>query len=260
MAKRNRTLDLLIKRGRDLLHTGERAAKVHETFVKWDTDVVAYIEKRFPGTGHTAEWSALPFSVLGFGKHSNESEAAWTRFREAVGVRLEWLSRLYKLANATDSPNDATSAVPMSNRVFIVHGRDGGFAETVARFLTKLRFSPVVLHEQPSKGRTIIEKFIENADVGFAVVLLTGDDVGRLNDEASELRPRARQNVVLELGFFLGRLGRERVCAIYEPGVEIPSDYDGVVWVSRDPADAWRLTLAREMKAAGLPVDMNDAI
>jgi predicted nucleotide-binding protein len=143
--------------------------------------------------------------------------------------------------------------------VFVVHGHNEGVRESVARFLERLQLEPVVLHEQPNKGRTIIEKFTDYADVSYAVVLLTADDRGGTSAASfAEQRPRARQNVIIELGYFLGRLGRDRVCALYEDGVEIPSDYDGVIFVPL--AGDWQLRLARELNAAGLPVDMNRAV
>src|SRR5262249_32376296 len=97
------------------------------------------------------------------------------------------------------------------------------------------------------------------AGVGFAVVLLTRDDEGRIKGE-SVLRPRARQNVILELGYFLGRLGRDHVCALMTDGVEEPSDLSGVIYVPFDSGGAWRLSLAREVKAAGIDVDLNRAV
>ena len=112
----------------------------------------------------------------------------------------------------------------------------------------------------PYQGRTLIQKFVEHSDVAFAVVLLTPDDRGGLASESFESqRSRARQNVIFELGFFVGRLGRERVCALDLEDVEIPSDYQGVAFVPLDTKMAWKLELARELKAADLPVDLNDA-
>jgi predicted nucleotide-binding protein len=143
--------------------------------------------------------------------------------------------------------------------VFLVHGHDDAARETVARFIEKLGFNAIILHEQPNRGRTIIEKFEAHSAVGFAVVLLTPDDVGG-SAKTKDTQPRARQNVILELGFFCGALGRTRVCALHKGGVEIPSDFDGVVYVPLDDGGAWRLKLAREMKAAGLDVDMNKAL
>ncbi len=142
-------------------------------------------------------------------------------------------------------------------RVFVVHGHNHGVKEAVARFLEKLGLEPVILHEKPNAGRTIIEKFSDYADVHFAVVLLTGDDVGKPRAATTELGLRARQNVILELGYFLGRLGRARVCALYEAGVEIPSDYNGVLFVELDSTDRWKFDLVRELLAAGFKVDAN---
>ncbi len=140
-----------------------------------------------------------------------------------------------------------------SNKVFIVHGHDGEAKAEVARFIEKLGFTPVILHELASKGRTIIEKVESNSDVSFAVVLLTPDDEG--NEKGKPPEPRARQNVVLELGYFVGRLGRDRVCALRRGDVEIPSDFDGVVYETYDDHGAWKSKLAKELEAARFIVD-----
>jgi predicted nucleotide-binding protein len=161
-----------------------------------------------------------------------------------------------------EPPSAARPIAPVSGsrRVFIVHGRDEAAKEAVARFLEKLELDPIVLHEQPNQGRTVIEKFEESADVGFAVVLLTPDDVGRFADGLDEPKPRARQNVIFELGYFIAKLGRSRVCALHKGGVEILSDYEGVVYVPMDDPNGWRLLLAREIKTAGIEIDLNLAM
>lgn len=148
--------------------------------------------------------------------------------------------------------------LPTTNKVFIVHGHDGEARETVARFLEKMGFQAIILHEQANQGRTVIEKVEANGDVGFAVVLLTPDDVGCA--KGGEPEPRARQNVLLELGYFIGRLGRAKVCALKRGELEIPSDFAGVVWEKMDNNSGWKLALARELKAAGHGVDLNKAV
>ncbi len=156
---------------------------------------------------------------------------------------------------------NSAAAKTNSRKVFVVHGHNTAAREQVARFLEKLNLTPVILHEQPNQGRTIIEKFTDFADVGYAVVLLTADDIGGVKDsQAEHLVPRARQNVIFELGYFIGRFGRAHVSAIYEPSVEILSDYNGVVYITLDAHGAWAIQLAKELRAAGLPVDMNDAV
>ena len=146
--------------------------------------------------------------------------------------------------------------VPTTNKIFIVHGHDGEARETVARFVNNIGFEPIILHEQASKGRTIIEKVEANSDVGFAIVLLTPDDLGRTKTNES-LEPRARQNVLLELGYFIGKLGRDKVCALRRGDVSIPSDFAGVVWEEMDQNGGWKQALARELKAAGHAIDWN---
>jgi predicted nucleotide-binding protein len=143
-------------------------------------------------------------------------------------------------------------------KVFVVHGRDEAARDQVARFVTKLGLEPIILSEQPDGGQTVIEKFEAYAGtVGFAIVLLTPDDVGGLGGGSDPQRPRARQNVILELGWFYGRIGRANVCALHKGNVELPSDFVGVVYTAMDSGGGWQTKLAREMKAAGLDVDMN---
>ena len=145
----------------------------------------------------------------------------------------------------------------MGNKVFVVHGHDDGAKEAVARLLERLELQPIILHEQPNEGRTIIEKFTAFSDVKFAVVLLTPDDTCFENGKSGSRESRARQNVILELGYFLGKLGRAQVCPLYKGNVVLPSDYSGVVFVPMDDHGAWQTKLATELKAAKLDVDLN---
>jgi predicted nucleotide-binding protein len=172
---------------------------------------------------------------------------------------LKVIGRVKTLLSVTQEAPQATAAT--GNRVFLVHGHNEAALQSCARFIEKLALPLTVLREEPNQGRTIIEKFLDYSDAGFAVVLLTADDRGGPIDQPyDEQLPRARQNVIFELGFFIGKLGRDRVCALYEDGVEVPSDYQGVVFIPLDTRMAWRLELAKEMKAANLPVDLNKAV
>ena len=157
-----------------------------------------------------------------------------------------------------ESKNSNRIAAAESRAVFVVHGHDDGAKNAVARLIDQLHFNPVILHEQSNRGQTVIEKFERHSDVAFAVVLLTDDDMGAAKPAAANLKPRARQNVVLELGYFIGRLGRENVAVLSVPGLELPSDLAGVIPIEYDKRGAWKSELASEMKAAGLAVDMND--
>lgn len=147
--------------------------------------------------------------------------------------------------------------IPLGNkRVFVVHGHDNEAKQTACRFIEKLGLQAVVLHERPNEGKTVVEKFEQNADVAFAVVLLTPDDKGAPASDPSSVRFRARQNVVLELGYFLASLGRNRVCALHKGDIEIPSDYQGVLYVEMDNGGAWRNKLAQELISAHIEIDL----
>ena len=159
------------------------------------------------------------------------------------------------IVNNEISDNPANSG---GSEVFIVHGHDEAAKHAVARFVKRFDIDPIILDEQPNRGQTIIDKFEGSADeAGFAIVLLTPDDVGAPKDKADELKPRARQNVILELGYFLRGLGRKHVCVLHKEGVELPSDIHGILYVPMDTSNGWQLKVAQEMKQAGLPVDLN---
>lgn len=134
-------------------------------------------------------------------------------------------------------------------KVFIVHGHDGALKEAVARLLERQGMEPIILHEQPNNGQTLIEKLeSKTADVRFGIVLYTPDD------ECKNGRMRARQNVVFEHGLLIGLLGRSNTCAIIESSVEKPGDINGVVYIDKVN---WQMDLLKELRAVGLPVDMN---
>ncbi len=139
--------------------------------------------------------------------------------------------------------------------IFIVHGHNNETKQTVARTIEKLGLKAIILHEMKNKGRTIIEKLEEeSANAGFAVILMTADDFGRAKTEEHE-QPRARQNVIIEMGYFIGKLGRERVMTLLEEGIDKPGDTDGIVYTPIDSAGAWKFELISELQGAGFNVD-----
>ena len=145
-----------------------------------------------------------------------------------------------------------------TNKVFIVHGHNEAVKEKVARFIEHLKLEPIILHEQTDKGRTIIEKFEANsADVNFAIVLLTADDEGKAKKE-TDYKERARQNVIFEMGYFVGLLSRSQVFMLLDEGVEKPSDLDGIVYTSLN--EDWKTKLFKELQACGYKVDPKDLV
>ena len=195
----NAALTGLAKRGRRFIDGSWSPFETHREFKRWVEDVAAWLDTIAPDSGLSVEWSALPTSLLVFGNRRDESPEALAHFYRVVQERLRWLSGVPTVtANRwrATATKDQDAAV-RTRRVFLVHGHDGGTRESVARFLEKLHLECVILHEEPNKGRTIIEKFEDYADVGFAVVLLTPDDRGGVSDGAFESQSRrARQNVL----------------------------------------------------------------
>jgi predicted nucleotide-binding protein len=191
-----------------------------------------------------------------------QDEQEWTEYALRLG-HLQGLvakteAQLVTNKTQIDLHKSPSLTIVDSRKVFVVHGHDEETKSKVARFLDKLGLKPIILHEQPNSGRTIIEKFeTYSDDISFAVVLLTPDDVGGVASTSNELKSRARQNVVLELGYFIGRLGRSRVCALYKGNVELPSDYQGVLYIELDAPGAWQAKLAQEFVQAKLPIDLN---
>lgn len=165
---------------------------------------------------------------------------------------------------AAEEPEPAAPAIDIAPaKVFLVHGRNDGAKHAVARFLERrVGLDVVILSERPNRGRSILTKFQEESEgADFAVIVMTGDDLANLRPELVPdgqpepvAAPRPRQNVIFEMGFFIGRLGVERVCALVPPGVDHPSDYDGVVYVPFDDQDGWQRKLVTELHAANVPV------
>jgi len=143
-----------------------------------------------------------------------------------------------------------------NTKVFIVHGHDEGMKLAIEKFLTQIKLDPIILNEQTSQSQTVIEKLESNSDVGFAVVLLSPCDEGR-SINSSTLKPRARQNVILELGYFIGKLKRDRVCILKKSEVEEPSDFTGIIYIPFDDEGGWKIKLAKEIKGAGYSIDLN---
>lgn len=212
-------------------------------------------------TAFDAWWPRLQRDIKAILQEQSATEIHRLGQTEARSDREVLEEILRRLSISPSSPSPSESHSGEAKFVFLVHGRAQGIAEMIARFVEKLGPKVVILHEQANEGRTVIEKFEDHADVAFAIVLMTGDDRGGLNDEdVAKQQPRARQNVVFELGYFLAKLGRRLVVVVHEANVELPSDYSGVVYLPLDTAGAWRWGLAREIRAAGMQVDLNKAL
>lgn len=159
-----------------------------------------------------------------------------------------------------ETESSITEEAVDKQKVFIVHGHDNLAKLEASSFIKDLGFEPIILHEQASGGATIIEKIENYSNVGFGVVLYTPCDIGAKNEENFKLSSRARQNVVFEHGYLIGKLKRGNVCALVKGDVETPNDISGVVYVNHDDHGAWKLALAKELRKSGYEVDMNNVI
>ena len=138
----------------------------------------------------------------------------------------------------------------LTDKVFLVHGHDVAALDQTEMLLRRWGLEPIILRDRANRGMTVIEKIEANTDVGYAIVLLTPDDLGGVDRE--NLSPRARQNVIFEWGYLVAKLGRHRVACLCKAGVELPSDLHGIVRIDagtdvRDSAGAIR----RELVSAG---------
>lgn len=255
-----------LKKARSEISTLKELPRFSTEFKKWKRNCEVAIEKTFVAEKHYVDEFRNISYVLSVYTSSTPDYVFQRRFLAGLETADSMLeSMIEEVKEYWDEEDDAQGESRHTNghlkskaKVFVVHGRDEGPKLHVRGFLSELGLTPVILHEQADKGRTIIDKFEEEAqDVGYAVVILTPDDEGRLRNSDVLSSARARQNVIFELGFFAGVLGRKHVCAIVKEDLEIPSDYDGVVYIPYNDSEGWKMKLFRELRSAGFDVDAN---
>lgn len=174
------------------------------------------------------------------------------QYRKQITTQIKYLQRIGDQLELPGEPLFISVPKLFGDDVFIVHGHDEAAKYAVARFVENLGLTATILDEHRNRGQTFIDKFEQYvSNAGFAIVLFTADN--KLG-----LRLKARQNVIFELGYFIGKLGRERVCLLFKGEVEMPSDLNGMVYVPMDSNGDWKLKLAQEMRSVGLPIDLNE--
>jgi len=264
LAEAQKTLQARIEAGRQLLLATDRsgvlipdmAAKfelLHNQFYTWEEYNYEWLKRNIGQEVATQSRSSFivgsPNTIMEQIRYHNRDVNDHIRQLESVIERLPlWADEPAPAATGTE--------VDISGPIFVVHGHNHGRAQEVARVIEKTTGrDAIILHEQPNKGRTLIEKFEAQAgSASFAVVILTGDDEGRKAGSA-DLIPRGRQNVIFELGFFFGMLGRSRVAVLVDSGVEHPSDVAGLVYIELDGTGAWKKKLVQELEAAEIAVN-----
>ena len=232
-----------------------------ERFTAWRRQFTKFLDDNLPG--QSGELNAKLHHTIMFRGRSESDLDVFMRMDGKVSlVFIESLcidvqnDEFDFSPRAVNEPPIQSGPIKPSNRVFIVHGHDELLLTKAARFVERLGLEPIILHEQASKGMTIIEKIEKHADVGFAIVLYTPDDKGNVASEADSgnLKFRARQNVVFEHGYLIGLLKRSHVVPLMSGSIETPSDISGVVYVDNKN---WQFEIAREMSAVGYRIDLN---
>lgn len=204
--------------------------------------------------------SIVAHNIPGFENASTTLHRVFQKGKQELISLIETIKMEIKIdseMSRTYFYNNSSTHVNNTKKVFVVHGHNLEIKYDVARTLEQLGLEPIILHEQPNKGRTLIKKFTDYSDVDFAIVIISADDYGySKNNKPSEKKFRARQNVVFELGFFIAKLGFEKVFPLVENlSIEKPGDFDGVMYVSYNAE--WKQKLVQELKAVGYEIDAN---
>ena len=197
----------------------------------------------------------VPFSDQAFDSGFTKHEQA--KLREITNASNSLLRKVKLLLSPPKSDNRVNNQV-RSNKIFVVHGHDNEMKLDVAQTLQKLDLDPIILHEKPNRGQTIIVEITDYAHVSFAIVLLSSDDLAYPEEKTpDEAKYRIRQNVIFELGYFLGRLGRQNVIALIrkKKDFKIPNDYNGILWI--EYKSGWYFKLIKELQACNFDVDAN---
>ncbi len=235
---------------------GKNVSSSDPSFEAWHTKTERFLIKTFgKDSFEHKKFKTTPFSLVAFALGTSRSEfvkACRDDLKTTKAVFLTYLEEMEE--DNTMSIQQETVAINTAfEKVFIVHGHDGELKHAVARIIEKQGIEAIILSEQANQGRTIIEKFEDYSDVGGAICLFTADDIGKAKNDCAD-NPRARQNVVLETGYFMGKLGRNHIVILADNGVEMPSDLSGVVYTN---TDSWKIDLLKELKAMGYTIDFN---
>ena len=262
-----------IERGRELsqipINSPESFESAKHDYQKWSAFNTELLKQLFTSDALSKEYAWWGIAVVSMGRESlgqmiakhQEDLTEKLRRLDSIVERLELYPLSPKLQVAAASQQNLAAPTTRSKKVFVVHGRDELSKTSLEVFLHEIGLEPIVLHRQADQGQTIIEKFERHADVGYAFVLLTPDEVAYLAEEESvpdserNKERRARPNVIFEFGYFVGRLGRSRVCCVYTGDVALPSDIHGMIYKRfHTSIDEVAYGIIKDLKAAGYGV------
>jgi predicted nucleotide-binding protein len=230
-------------------------------WLAWKTRTANVIRQVVSDESSAAELVATGMTIQTEGYYTDNFERAKSTLLKALEMTLGALKD--DAFNELRKPTSESVSAALSNKVFVVHGHDHALKTEMENFLHQIGLEPIVLHRQPDQGQTIIEKFEQNSDVGYTFVLLTPDEIAYtmdqdgLPDKDRKKERRSRPNVIFEFGYFVGRLGRSRVCCLYKGDVVLPSDLNGLVYKKIDGAfDSQAFSIIKELKAAGYQIKL----
>lgn len=259
-----------IEKGRELKGNQIRSQEAFEvlrnSFSKWNSFNVELLKRLFTSDELASEYSYWGGGISMLYEPSLGEQIADTyqdiekkiHRLDSIIERLELIP--LAVAHRLDvAPTlDSTLVPPRGKKVFVVHGRDEAAKTGLEVFLHEIGLEPIVLHRQADEGLTIIEKFEKHSDVGYAFILLTPDEIAYLRSEDARPDPerekelRARPNVIFEFGYFVGKLGRSRVCCLYTGNVSLPSDVSGLIYKRYEKnIEEVAYSITKDLKTAG---------
>ena len=234
---------------------------------KWSDFNAELLKRSFTNDDFKEEYEGGAFGVISLyetslgEKISEATRKLQSKIRklESIIERLELITIYYKVVE--ENIEVPQSSAVKTKKVFIVHGRDEISKTNLEVFLREIGLEPIVLHRQADVGQTVIEKFEANSDVGFAFILLTPDEIAyllpqdSLPDNEREKELRARPNVMFEFGYFVGKLGRSKVCCLYTGDVVIPSDLNGLIYKKFNSSiEEVAYSIIKDLRATGYAV------
>ena len=259
-----------IEKGHELsqvqINSPESFEAAKHDYQKWSAFNTELLKQLFTTDALSKEYAFWGIAVMSMGreslgqmiaKHQEDLTDKLQRLDSIVG-RLDLYPMSPALLAAATLTNERPEPTAQSKRVFVVHGRDELSKTSLEVLLHEIGLEPIVLHRQADEGQTIIEKFERHAEVGYAFILLTPDEVAylaaedALPDNKRRKERRARPNVIFEFGYFVGRLGRSRVCCIYTGDVSLPSDVHGMIYKKyKNSIDEVAYGIMKDLKASG---------
>jgi predicted nucleotide-binding protein len=263
-----------IQKGIELknIHVGSLDAlnTARNEYYKWDSFNTELLKRIFTTEEHSNEYSHRFFAGFGgrdepsIGEKINDLHKDIDRNNhtlDSIIERLELIPVNKINSLLTSGINELSKLDLNTKKVFVVHGHDEIAKTNLEIFLREIGLEPVVLHRQADEGLTIIEKFEKHSDVGYAFILLTPDEIAYIKaDESKEdserkKESRSRPNVIFEFGYFVGKLGRSRVCCLYKGDVSLPSDVSGMIYKKfTNNIEEVGYSIIKDLKASGYEI------